>query len=109
MLGKNKGLKRFLETAEKEEIEKLVEKNPDYFYVVLPYTYSLGVSEKWVEQFDKIGILPPSWFMLSTNLLVNTLSVFLDLTMDIINTSMTSSPSSKKDSFKRNNFNGGNI
>lgn len=109
MLGKIKGFKRFLETAEKEEIEKLVEKNPEYFYDVLPYTYSLGVSEKWVEQFDKIGILPPSWFMLSTNLLVNTLSVFLDLTMDIINTSMTSSPSSKKDSFKRNNFNGGNI
>ena len=52
MLGKVKGFKRFLETAEKEELESLVEKNPEYFYDILPYTYSLDVSEKWVEQFE---------------------------------------------------------
>ena len=103
MLGKIKGFKRFLETVEKQELESLVEKNPEYFYNILPYTYSLDVSEKWVEQFEKIGIQPPDWFISNTTLLFNTLGIFLDLTMDAINASMAS-----EQSFNRNNFMGGN-
>lgn len=96
MLGKVKGFKRFLETAEKESIEDLVEKNPTYFYDILPYTYALDVSEKWVKQFEGISIQPPSWFLANADLLVNTLGIFMSLTMDAINDSRESTQSFKK-------------
>lgn len=50
------GFKDYLIHAEKEKIEKLVEKNPNYFYEILPYTYVLGVSEKWIKIFEKNNI-----------------------------------------------------
>ena len=43
LYGKIKGFRRFLENAEKQQLETLVEKNPQYFYDILPYTYALGV------------------------------------------------------------------
>ena len=46
ILGRIKGFKNFLETAEKEKLEEMVEKNPTYFYDILPYTYVLGISNK---------------------------------------------------------------
>ncbi|MHB1314485.1 MAG: DUF2207 domain-containing protein [Christensenellales bacterium] len=64
LLGKILGFKNFMEKAEKDRIEKLIEANPNYFYSVLPYAYVLGVTEKWAENFEKIGIQPPppAWY-----------------------------------------------
>ena len=56
LYGRVLGFKRFLETAEKSKLETLVEETPTYFYDILPYTYVLGVSDKWVEKFDDIII-----------------------------------------------------
>lgn len=56
-----KGFKTFLETAEKERLETLVEENPEYFYDILPYAYVLGVSDKWIKKFESIAIEPPTW------------------------------------------------
>ena len=50
------GFKDYLIHAEKEKIEKLVEENPNYFYEILPYTYVLGVSEKWIKIFEKSNV-----------------------------------------------------
>lgn len=61
MLERINGFKIFLETAEKERLEALVEENPQYFYNILPYAYVLGVSKKWVEKFETIAIEPPVW------------------------------------------------
>ena len=63
ILGQIKGFKRFLETAEKNQLEALVEKNPEYFFDILPYTYALGVSKKWIKQFETIAVTPPEWFI----------------------------------------------
>ena len=41
LLGKIEGFKNFLETAEKERLEALVFQDPNYFFNILPYTYSL--------------------------------------------------------------------
>ncbi len=49
-----KGFREFLVTAEKEKLEALVEKNPHYFYDILPYTYVLNVSKKWIKKFEDI-------------------------------------------------------
>jgi hypothetical protein len=53
---KIKGFKNYIELAEKDQIEMLVEKNPNYFYDILPYAYVLNVSKKWVEKFENIPI-----------------------------------------------------
>ena len=49
-----KGFREFLVTAEKEKLEALVEKNPNYFYDILPYTYVLNISKKWIKKFENI-------------------------------------------------------
>ncbi|MBP1532461.1 MAG: DUF2207 domain-containing protein, partial [Alphaproteobacteria bacterium] len=48
------GLKKFIEVAEKPRLEKMVEKNPEYFYKVLPYAYILGVSDKWIKKLEDV-------------------------------------------------------
>lgn len=56
------GFKLFLETAEKEKLELLVEENPRYFYNILPYAYVLGVSDKWIKKFESIAMEKPRWY-----------------------------------------------
>ena len=62
ILGKVSGFKRFLEVAEKSELEALVEKDPEYFYHLLPFTYALGISDVWIKQFETIAIQVPEWY-----------------------------------------------
>ena len=62
ILGRIKGFKNFLETAEKEQLEKLVLENPEYFYQILPYTYVLDISDKWVSKFEAINLQAPDWY-----------------------------------------------
>lgn len=61
MLYKIKGFKNYLVTVEKERLEDNVAKDPEYFYSILPYTYVLGVSNKWIKNFETISIQNPSW------------------------------------------------
>lgn len=56
MLGKIKGFKNFLSTAEKDRLESLVNQNPTYFYDILPFMYVLGISNKWIEQIEDITL-----------------------------------------------------
>lgn len=48
------GFRNFLITAEKSKLEALVSENPNYFYSILPYTYALNVSKKWIKKFENI-------------------------------------------------------
>ena len=50
------GFKEFLDKVEKDKLETLVEEMPDYFYQILPYTYVLNLSKKWIEKFENIKI-----------------------------------------------------
>ena len=43
-------------------IVKLVKENPSYVYDVLPFAYVLGVSDKWIKQFESIMTLQPEWY-----------------------------------------------
>lgn len=62
MLGRVKGFRNFLVTAEKDRLEALVMDDPQYFYNILPYTYVLGISQKWIEQFESINLKEPDWY-----------------------------------------------
>lgn len=52
------GFKEFIEKAEKDKLEMLINENPDYFYNVLPYAQALNVTEVWADKFKDIAINP---------------------------------------------------
>jgi uncharacterized membrane protein len=39
-----------------------VNDNPEYFYNILPYAYVLGVSDKWIKNFEGITLKQPDWY-----------------------------------------------
>lgn len=94
MLGKLRGFKRFLETAEKEQLEALVNQNPEYFYNILPYTYALGVSDVWMSRFETIAMKSPDWYVGYSAFNFNDFNHFMSDTMKSAQTAMSSSPSS---------------
>lgn len=94
MLGKIKGFKTFLETAEKPKLEELVMQNPSYFYNILPYTYVLGVSDTWIKKFEVISMQAPDWYSGSTSFNMATFGSFMSSTMSSASSAMSSSPSS---------------
>ena len=96
MLGRIRGFRRFLETAEKDRLVMLVEESPSYYYDILPYTYVLGITDKWIKRFDDIAVGPPDWYEGLGGVYRDTGDVTdsLDRTMDHIRRDMTSAPAS---------------
>ena len=92
MLGKIKGFKRFLEIAEKQQLEDLVTKNPEYFYNILPYTYALGVSDIWVKQFETMATQYPKWYSSDDTIQNYNIENFVTKTMKSIEDTMSTKP-----------------
>ncbi len=61
ILGQVRGFKRFIETAEKEKLNALVEEKPSYFFDILPYAYVFGITDKWAKNFEGLLIKQPDW------------------------------------------------
>lgn len=93
-LQKIKGFKLFLETAEKEKLETLVEEDPKYFYDILPYAYVLGVSDEWIYKFKNIAFEPADWYRGNTMMSYMVYSHFLNSTLSSAKSNMVSSPQS---------------
>ena len=98
ILGKLSGFKIFLETAEKPQLEELVNENPEYFYNILPYTYALGVSDVWMNQFETIAMQAPDWYTGYATFNVHEFNHFMSKTMTSAQSAMSSSPSSSSGS-----------
>lgn len=98
MLGKIKGFKKFLETAEKQKLEAMVMENPTYFYDILPYTYVLGVSDKWIKKFETISLQEPNWYDGYSSFDTTSFGSFMNSTMQSASNAMSSSPSSSSSS-----------
>lgn len=94
ILGKIRGFKNFLETAEKPKLEELVMHNPSYFYNILPFTYVLGVSDKWIKKFESISLQAPNWYSGTGTFNAVAFGSFMSSTMTSASTSMSSSSSS---------------
>ena len=93
ILGKLKGFKNFLETAEKEKLEAMVMKDPTYFYNILSYAYVLGVSDKWIKKFESISLKAPSRYDSPNTFNMRTFESFMDSTMTSAQSNMSSSNS----------------
>ena len=107
MLGKLRGFKNFLETAEKEKLEAMVMQDPEYFYNILPYTYVLGVSDKWIKKFETISLQAPSWYDSPNDFDTVAFGSFMNKTMTSAQIVMSSSPSSDSSDFSGGGSSGG--
>ncbi len=100
MLGKLRGFKNFLETTEKDKLEAMVMEDPNYFYNILPYTYVLGVSDKWIKNFETIALQAPSWYDSPTEFNTIRFGTFMNNTMASAQNVMSSKPQSNSSSSK---------
>lgn len=96
ILGRILGFRNFLETAELDKLESMVQENPQYFYDILPYTYVLDLSDTWMRKFEALAIQPPQWYVGSqhSNFDVIMFHHFMNTTISQAQSSMTSVPSS---------------
>ena len=62
ILAQIEGFRNFMEVAEKERLEALLEDDPYYFYNTLPYAQVLGVTKKWIDKFDGISMNQPDYY-----------------------------------------------
>ncbi len=107
VLGEINGFKKFLETAEKDKLEKLVHDDPTYFYNILPYAYVLGVSDVWVKQFEGITIAPPDWYESADAFDYYRFNRSLNRTISSASRVMNSMPQSSGGSSSGGGFSGG--
>ena len=62
MMGRLLGFKEFIETAEKENPERLQMEDAKYFYRVLPYAMVFGLANTWARKFKTITVEKPDWY-----------------------------------------------
>ena len=68
--------------------------NPEYFYNILPYTYALGVSDKWINKFEKIVLQQPNWYNSTNGFDIDVFSKSINSTIHSMRNITTSSSSS---------------
>jgi hypothetical protein len=110
-LNEIKGLKLYIETAEKDRI-KFYEKENLFFEKLLPYAVVLGLGDKWANTFKDIYKDPPEWFHSNDMSTFNTIYLVsrLNNMNQAVSTTLTSSPksaSSGGSSFGGGGFSGG--
>ena len=50
------GLRQFLKTVSKEELRRIQTMDPEYFHVIAPYAFALGVGRSFAQRFGKAHI-----------------------------------------------------
>lgn len=99
LLGEIVGFRNFIEVAEKDRLEALLEGDPDYFYNTLPYAQVLGVTKKWADKFKDISMEQPSYYdtyyplnnYMALSMFVNDLNKVESTASQYIDTSSSSS------------------
>jgi uncharacterized membrane protein len=116
------GLKLYMNTVDKERLEKLESPNAAYasgageptrtvelFEKLLPYAIVLGVEEGWAKQFAHLYTTPPSWYDGTSN---NFNSIYFASALNSglgssLNSSFTPPSSSGSSGFSGGGFSGG--
>jgi hypothetical protein len=56
------GFKEFIEKADKDRLEKLLEKDHGYFGHTLSYAIAFGMANRWVTKFNDLMATAPEWY-----------------------------------------------
>jgi uncharacterized membrane protein YgcG len=96
-----KGYRDFLRTAEKDQMEELAERDPEYYFHNLAYAFALGITAVYAKRFAGMASAPPDWYA-SPTLYDSSLSdsSFLDAInnmADSVSSAMSSRPSDSSD------------
>ncbi|MBO4396605.1 MAG: DUF2207 domain-containing protein [Eubacterium sp.] len=94
LLGRIRGFRNYLITAERPHLVSLVHQDPKYFYKILPYTYVLNITDEWVNQFESIAMEPPDWYHspYGSGFHYHSFHSFMNRTMTSAQAAMTSTP-----------------
>lgn len=57
------GLREFINRVEMDELKRMIDDNPDYYYHILSFAIVLGLEKRWAKKFESITIEPPSWYI----------------------------------------------
>lgn len=106
--GKILGLRTFIQEAELDELEMLVNDDPQFFYRILPYAYVLNLSDTWSKKFESLAVPAPDWYAgtdptFSTVIFMN----HMNRAMYATSSSMVSRPAPKSGSGGGGSFGGG--
>ena len=63
LLGGVQGFIEFIRDTEGEEVERIAEKDSGYFFRVLPYAYSFGISRRLASNYQDIDVPTPEWYI----------------------------------------------
>ena len=91
------GFKNFIELAEKDQLEMMIEQDPQFYYHILPYAQVLGVSKLWENKFAALTVEPPQWLsgnMVSTYIEFRIINSLINGSLAQMNYEMSSRPSS---------------
>lgn len=56
VMGEALGLRRYLKTVSKGQLQQICQSNPDYFHQMIPYAMALGVGKRFAKQFGSLPI-----------------------------------------------------
>lgn len=59
------GLRRFMKTVHKEELQRILAVNPEYFHSLAPYAVAMGVDQKFAKRFGGMRMPPCPYLALS--------------------------------------------
>ena len=108
ILEKILGFRKFLETAEKERLEALLEENPNYFYNILPYAQVLNITDKWANKFQGIEVDKSPYYTGYTDLNSYSMVRIISANMNSVSDTVGSHNTSSSDGgFSGGGFSGG--
>ncbi|MDD3941654.1 MAG: DUF2207 domain-containing protein [Sphaerochaetaceae bacterium] len=57
------GFRDFIEKVEMDQLKRMIEEDPAFYYHMLSFAIVLGLEKKWANKFSSITLEPPSWYM----------------------------------------------
>lgn len=91
------GFKNFITLAEKNQLEMMLEQDPQFYYHILPYAQVLGVTDKWENKFKGLTVEPPQWLsgsFVSTYIEFSIINSMIRSSFGSMSAGMVSRPSS---------------
>lgn len=71
-------MKIYLQTMKKEELKDILIENPNFFYDMVPYAYTLDIFSEWLDKGRGIIMTNPSWRITSQDFEIENFKKFVD-------------------------------
>lgn len=103
------GFRDFIEKVEIDELKRMIDSDPNYYYHMLSFAIVLGLEKKWAKKFDSITLEPPNWYV-GTHTVWNTMvlsSMLSRCNTALVSSVVTSPKASPGSRFGGSSFGGG--